>query len=148
VNLHDSLAARTSPGAGHRLVPAKPRIINLSLGTQSDHEPLLRLAVARVLAHNCRLIAAGENDGVRWLPGVIPASCPRELDWECPRDGTALRLAPLPGYPSRLWFRARSASLRRNLGTELHVANAHRPRRRTSILIEKEAHQNCSSTER
>jgi subtilisin family serine protease len=113
---HDSLAARIEP-----LVQAidwslrnRVHIINLSLGTQNpDHEPLLRLAVARVLAQNCRLIAAGENEGVRWLPGVIPGVVPVELDWDCPReeyrtgigpDGRVVHRAcgfprPIPGVP-------------------------------------------------
>ncbi len=63
------------------------RFINLSLGTQNpDHEPLLRLALARVLARDCRLITAGEDAGIRWLPGALPGASPVELDWDCPRD--------------------------------------------------------------
>jgi subtilisin family serine protease len=113
---HDSLAARIEP-----LVQAidwslrnRVHLINLSLGTQNpDHEPVLRLAVARVLEQNCRLVAAGENDGVRWLPGVIPGVVPVELDWDCPRDeyrtgigagGRVVHRAcgfprPIPGVP-------------------------------------------------
>jgi subtilisin family serine protease len=85
---HDALAARIE-----RLVQAidwslrqRVNFINLSLGTQNpDHEPLLRLALARVLAQDCRLIAAGDDDGIRWLPGALPGASPVELDWDCPR---------------------------------------------------------------
>jgi subtilisin family serine protease len=61
--------------------------INLSLGTQNaEHEPVLREAVGRVVERGCTLVAAGENEGVRWLPGALAGVIAVELDWECPRD--------------------------------------------------------------
>lgn len=61
-------------------------LINLSLGTQNAaHETLLRAAVDRVIAAGIRLVAAYEDQGVRWLPGSLPGVVPVMLDWDCPR---------------------------------------------------------------
>jgi subtilisin family serine protease len=61
-------------------------LINLSLGTQNTaHEALLRAAVDRVTATGIRLVAAYEDQGVRWLPGCLPGVVPVMLDWDCPR---------------------------------------------------------------
>jgi subtilisin family serine protease len=90
-------------------------IINLSLGTSNpEHEPLLCDAVARAVAQECRIIAAGENDGIRWLPGILPGVITVELDWTCPRSeyriwcdpaGRTIYRAsgyprPIPGVPA------------------------------------------------
>ena len=94
---HDSLATRIEP-----LVQAidwslrnRVHIINLSLGTRNpDHEALLRIAIGRMLAQNCRMVAPGENEGVRWLPGVLAGVLPVELDWDCPRSEYRTSMEP------------------------------------------------------
>jgi subtilisin family serine protease len=127
---HGSLATRIQPllKAIEWSVRNRMDIINLSLGTQNAaHEPLLRGAVASVAARNCRLVAAGENDGIRWLPGVLEGVVPVELDWECPRHEcrTALQnggrvVYRASGYPRP----APGVSPERNLkGLSFAVAN-------------------------
>jgi hypothetical protein len=101
---HESLATRIEPllaaldwCVGHRM-----NLINLSLGTNNPaHEAPLREAVSRIRGTGSFLIAAGEEDGVRWLPGALPGVIAVELDWECPRD--AYRTATVGG---RTIFRA------------------------------------------
>ena len=62
-------------------------IINLSLGTsKAAHRPQLEAAVARARQHGAFIVAAGEDDGVEWLPGGIPGVIAVQLDWNCPRD--------------------------------------------------------------
>ena len=62
-------------------------IINLSLGTsKAAHRPQLEAAVARAREHGAFIVAAGEDDGIAWLPGVIPGVLAVQLDWACPRD--------------------------------------------------------------
>lgn len=102
---HDSLATRIEPllhaidwSLRHRM-----DFINLSLGTCNPaHEPLLAKAVSRVVAANCRLIAAGENDGVRWLPGTLDGVVAVELAWDCPREASRTAIQP----SGRLIYRA------------------------------------------
>ena len=59
------------------------------------------------------IVSACDHDGVRWLPGSLPAVVPVQLDWECPRnqfrtatttDGRTVFLASgfprsIPGVP-------------------------------------------------
>ena len=62
-------------------------VINLSLGTSKPaHRPQLEAAVERARQQNALIVAAGEDEGVAWLPGVIPGVIPVQLDWDCPRD--------------------------------------------------------------
>jgi subtilisin family serine protease len=71
-------------------------LINLSLGTQNAaHAVLLQGAVDRVAAAGIKLVAACEDQGVRWLPGALTSTgagtgagsgvVPVMLDWDCPR---------------------------------------------------------------
>ena len=61
-------------------------LINLSLGTQNTaHADLLRAAVNRAAAAGIRMVAAYEDQGVRWLPGSLAGAVPVMLDWDCPR---------------------------------------------------------------
>ena len=61
-------------------------IINLSLGTaRAEHENALREAVARATAQGAVIVAAGEDEGVRWLPGSLPGVIAVQLDPTCPR---------------------------------------------------------------
>lgn len=86
---HDSLATRIQA-----LVRAIDwsrengmHLINLSLGTSnSGHQQALSAAVERVRANGIRLIAAYEDSGTRWLPGILPGVTPVILDWNCERD--------------------------------------------------------------
>jgi subtilisin family serine protease len=90
------------------------QILNLSLGTRNaSHEPALRDVVKRTRDRGAILIAAGEQDGIRWLPGSIPGVWAVTLDWTVPRDrcrlerlnarGAVFRAAgyprPIPGVP-------------------------------------------------
>lgn len=95
-------------------IDAGARIINLSLGTTNrDHEPALTAVVARAVAAGVIVVAAGEQDGVRWLPGALPGVWPVRLDWSIPRDECRVTLRagsppvchasgyprPIPGVP-------------------------------------------------
>lgn len=73
---------------------AGAHIVNLSLGTQNrDHEDALADVVVRLSAAGVKVIAAGEQDGVRWLPGALPGVWPVVLDWAVPRDGCRIAFA-------------------------------------------------------
>ena len=89
-------------------------IVNLSLGTENpDHEAALAEAVGRLANHGAIVVAAGEQDGHRWLPGAIDGVWAVTLDWRIPRDTCRLdRLSargarfsasgyprPIPGVP-------------------------------------------------
>lgn len=78
-------------------------IVNLSLGTQNpDHEPALARAVAQLRARGVVIVAAGEQDGVRWLPGALPDVWSVTLDWSLPREDMKMTCDP----NGRLTFRA------------------------------------------
>jgi subtilisin family serine protease len=89
-------------------------VINMSLGTiNAAHEAALADAIRRLRADGAILIAAGEQDGTRWLPGSLPGAWQVSLDWSLPRDrcrldrlntdGAAFRASgyprPIPGVP-------------------------------------------------
>lgn len=89
-------------------------VINMSLGTaNTEHEAALTEAVTRIVASRAVLIAAGEQDGVRWLPGSLRGAWQVSLDWTIPRDrcrlerlnanGAVFRASgyprPIPGVP-------------------------------------------------
>lgn len=62
-------------------------VINLSLGTQNrEHEAELSRVVDVARASGAMVIAAGEQEGVRWLPGTLPGVWPVMLDWSIPRE--------------------------------------------------------------
>ena len=86
---HDSLATRIE-SLVHALdwsARNGVHLINLSLGTSKpEHEQALRASVDHLLARGIVLIAAHEDAGVRWLPGVLAGVTPVALDWNCPRD--------------------------------------------------------------
>ena len=90
------------------------QIVNLSLGTQNaEHEPALRDAIERARGAGAVVIAAGPQDGVRWLPGALDGVWAVTLDWMVPRDrcslerlnahGASFRASgyprPIPGVP-------------------------------------------------
>ena len=82
-------------------------IINLSLGTTNrDHEAALASVVGEATAAGIVVIAAGEQDGVRWLPGALPMVWPVFLDWSIAREEcrVTMRAGAAPvfvasGYP-------------------------------------------------
>jgi len=62
-------------------------IVNMSLGTQNvAHEPGLIDVVGRLIRNGTLVVAAGPQDGVRWLPGAISGVCAVTLDWSLPRE--------------------------------------------------------------
>jgi hypothetical protein len=70
-----------------KAIEQRSHIINLSLGTQnSDHETALASVVQEAARSGAVVIAAGEQDGVRWLPGALPGVWPVVLDWTLPRE--------------------------------------------------------------
>ena len=90
------------------------QIVNLSLGTQNpEHEPALADVVSQLRDSGTIVIAAGEQAGIRWLPGSIAGVWSVTLDWSVPRDscwlermdrnGAAFRASgfprPIPGVP-------------------------------------------------
>jgi subtilisin family serine protease len=92
----------------------RAHIINLSLGTQNrDHEPALTSVVQEAAQAGAIVIAAGEQDGVRWLPGALPGVWQVLLDWTVPRDECRVQVRsgaapvfyasgfprPIPGVP-------------------------------------------------
>jgi subtilisin family serine protease len=98
-------------------VQARVHVINLSLGTANPaHRSRLGEALVGAARAGIALVAAGEQDGSRWLPGSLPLAIGVTLDWDCPRDeavvdvtteGALRRLRvsasgyprPIPGVP-------------------------------------------------
>ena len=104
------------------------RLVNLSLGTANpSHELALAREVAAAAAAGTLVVAAGEQDGTRWLPGSLPGAVAVRLDMTLPRDVCEVTIAdggitisasgyprPIPGVP-----------VERNLkGLSFAVANA------------------------
>ena len=100
--------------AFERAIEQRAHIINLSLGTpNADHEASLARVVRDARAAGTIVVAAGEQDGVRWLPGAIDGVWPVLLDWSVPRDECRVTLRsgsqpvfyasgfprPIPGVP-------------------------------------------------
>jgi subtilisin family serine protease len=104
-------------------------LINLSLGTRTAaHAEVLGQAVGEARASGAWVVAAGEHEGVRWLPGTLPGVVSVGLDWSLPREQCVVQIAldgevrvtasgfprPIPGVPPE-----------RNLkGLSFAVANA------------------------
>ena len=89
-------------------------IVNMSLGTvNADHEAALDGVVGRLRAVGAVVVAAGPQEGSRWLPGALPGVWSVTLDWSMPREeahatvGEGGRVAfrasgfprPIPGVP-------------------------------------------------
>ncbi|MCA1583236.1 MAG: S8 family serine peptidase [Acidobacteria bacterium] len=85
-------------------------LVNLSLGTSNVvHEHLLRAAVARARADGVWIVAAGEQGGVRWLPGTLDGGVSVTLDWEQPRETCIIDETPDPAGTGATTFRARAS---------------------------------------
>jgi subtilisin family serine protease len=102
--------------------------INLSLGTaKTGHGDDLAAAVARASHRGALIVAAIEDEGMRWLPGSLEGVAPVQLDWACARDayrvvhadGRAVIAAS--GYPRDIPGIPRERNLR---GISFAVANA------------------------
>jgi len=94
---HDSLATNINALIRALEWSARNRmdLINLSLGTDNpQHEALLQATVDHLAAKGIRLVAAHEEAGVRWLPGILPGVVPVVVDWNCPRDEYRTSLLP------------------------------------------------------
>lgn len=88
-------------------------VVNLSLGTTNlEHREPLRAVVARLRESGAIVVAAGEQDGVAWLPGTLPGTWRVTLDWSLARDQCRLVIdggevsfqatgfpRPIPGVP-------------------------------------------------
>jgi subtilisin family serine protease len=103
-------------------------VINLSLGTSNlAHKPLVEAAVRRASARGACVVAAGEDQGVCWLPGAIDGVVAVTLDWQCPREeyrmassgGRSIMAAS--GYPRDIPSVPRERNLK---GISFAVANA------------------------
>jgi subtilisin family serine protease len=71
----------------HWAVTRRADLVNLSLGTANPlHAERLSAAVEEATAAGVRVVAAGEQDGVHWLPGTLPGAVEVTLDWTLPRD--------------------------------------------------------------
>jgi subtilisin family serine protease len=98
---------RALVAAIEKAIEQRATIINLSLGTENrDHEVALTSVVQEAADTGAIVIAAGEQEGVQWLPGVLPGVWQVLLDWSVPRDEcrVTMRLGAAPlfyasGYP-------------------------------------------------
>jgi subtilisin family serine protease len=98
---------RALVAAIEKSIELRADLINLSLGTQNrEHEPALASVVDEAAKAGVIVIAAGEQDGVRWLPGALPAVWPVMLDWSIAREEcrVTMRAGAAPvffasGYP-------------------------------------------------
>lgn len=111
-------------------------IVNLSLGTRNvDYEAALADVVGRLHESGAIVIAAGEQGGVRWLPGSLAGVWAVQLDWLVPRDtcridrlnrqGAAFRATgfprPIPGVPPGRNLRGLSFAVANVAGTVARV---------------------------
>jgi hypothetical protein len=110
-------------------VACKAHLINLSLGTRTAaHAEALGQAVREARASGAWVVAAGEHESVRWLPGTLAGVVAVGLDWSLPREQCVVQVTaegevrvtasgfprPIPGVPPE-----------RNLkGLSFAVANA------------------------
>ena len=76
-------------------VECQAHLINLSLGTQTaSHAEALGQAVREARASGAWVVAAGEHDGVRWLPGTLRGVVSVGLDWSLPREQCVVQIDP------------------------------------------------------
>ena len=93
-----------------RAIRERANIVNLSLGTlNQEHAPALAEVVRELRDSGAVIVAAGDQDGARWLPGTLAGVYAVTLDWSLDRhqimkDGPeAFRASgyprPIPGVP-------------------------------------------------
>jgi subtilisin family serine protease len=100
--------------ACRRALRERADIVNLSLGTTNpEHAGPLSDIVAELTGRGAMVVAAGEQDGVRWLPGALDGVCSVTLDWSLDRHDVRSRVddcgrvtfrasgypRPIPGVP-------------------------------------------------
>jgi subtilisin family serine protease len=107
----------------------RAHLVNLSLGTSNQlHGDRLQAVVREAADAGIGVIAAGEQDGVRWLPGSLDDALSVTLDWTLPREtcvvaagANALGHVRASGYPRPI----PGVDPERNLkGLSFAVANA------------------------
>lgn len=77
-------------------IARQAHLVNLSLGTANQrHADVLQEVVGEAAAAGVWVVAAGEQDGTRWLPGSLDQAVSVLLDWTLPRD--ACVVAPRHG---------------------------------------------------
>jgi subtilisin family serine protease len=82
-----SASAATLLAAIDWAISERMHIINLSLGTSNRaHAAAFEAAVSRAVAAGVAVVAARDDDGVRWLPGCLPGVVQVQVDWNCPRE--------------------------------------------------------------
>jgi subtilisin family serine protease len=103
-------------------------VINLSLGTSNTlHRSALEAAVQRAHQHGALIVAAGEDSGIAWLPGVLAGVVTVGLDWDCPREeyrtieARGRSIVAASGYPRDIPGVPRERNLK---GLSFAVANA------------------------
>lgn len=88
-------------------IAREAQLINLSLGTSvAAHAEVLQRVVSDARAAGAWVVAAGEHDGIRWLPGSLEGVVAVELDWHLQRGHGELEVGPdgrvsvrASGYP-------------------------------------------------
>jgi subtilisin family serine protease len=104
-------------------------LVNLSLGTSNQEHGERLQAVVRLAADaGAWVVAAGEHNGVRWLPGSLDEAVSVTLDWTLPRETCVVLAGPnaersvrASGYPRPI----PGVDPERNLkGLSFAVANA------------------------
>ncbi len=62
-------------------------VINLSLGTSKvEHRAGFEASIRRATRAGAVIVAARDDEGVKWLPGSLPGVLGVQVDWHCPRD--------------------------------------------------------------
>ena len=96
--------------ACRRAIRERVDIVNLSLGTTNpEHAAALSEVIAELKHTGALIVAAGEQEGVRWLPGSLEGVCSVTLDWSLDRNeirstgpmsyGASGYPRPIPGLP-------------------------------------------------
>jgi subtilisin family serine protease len=110
-------------------IASRADLVNLSLGTANPrHADLLDVVTREALDAGVWVVAAGEQDGVRWLPGSLQGTVSVTLDWTLPRESCVIvpRPSGLPavrasGFPRPIPGMAPERNLK---GLSFAVANA------------------------
>lgn len=110
-------------------IAREAQLINLSLGTSvAAHAEVLQRLVHDARAAGAWVVAAGEHDGIRWLPGSLEGVVAVELDWRLQREHGEVEVGPEGGVRVRASGYPRpipGVSPERNLkGISFAVANA------------------------
>jgi subtilisin family serine protease len=73
-------------------------LANLSLGSaKPEHEDVLRAAVEAAAARGLIVVAARDDEGIRYFPGSLPGVVPVQVDWTLSRK--AFRIVDVEGQP-------------------------------------------------